>query len=93
MHDQIRWRAVRAKVLASRGEMQAAETLAREAVALASDGDFLVARAAALLDLAEVLGLSDHRDAAAEAAREAIRQYELKGNVLAADRARPWLGT
>ena len=31
------------------------------------------------------------RRAAAEAAREAIRHSELKGNVLAANRARPWL--
>jgi predicted ATPase len=92
VHDQIRWRAVRAQVLASRGEPQAAETLAHEAVALAIEGDFLVARAGALMDLAEVLCLSERRDAAIAAAQEAIRYHELKGNLLGAARASAWLG-
>ena len=92
VHDQIRWRAVRAKVLAGR-EPQAAEMLARQAVALAHEGDFVTARAGALMDLAEVLHVCGRRDEATAAAQEAIRDYELKGNVLAADQARARLET
>jgi class 3 adenylate cyclase len=88
VHDQIRWRAVRAKVLARKGRSRVAETLIREAVVLAQRGDFLVARAGALMDLTEILHLSDRRDEAAAAAEEALRYLELKGNVLAAQLVR-----
>jgi hypothetical protein len=40
------------------------------------------------MDLAEVLALAGDANAAAAAMAEAIRFYELKGNSLAADRAR-----
>jgi len=91
VHDQIRWRAIRAKALARRGEFESAEKLAREAVDSAATTDFLVAHADALFDLAEVLALSDRRDAAAVAAQEAIRYYQLKWNVLGVNRASAWL--
>jgi hypothetical protein len=91
VHDQIRWRAIRAKALARRGAFNAAERLAREAVGLAQEGDFLVAHADALIDLAEVLALCDRHDGAVAAAQQAIRYSELKGNVLAAARARAQL--
>ena len=75
----VQWRGVRAKLLARRGDDEAAEALAREAVALAEETDFPVLRADALLVLAEVAG---------EGRAEAIRLYEEKGNVAAAERAR-----
>jgi hypothetical protein len=40
------------------------------------------------MDLAEVYDVSGDREAAAAAVEEAVRYYELKGNVLAAERAR-----
>jgi predicted ATPase/DNA-binding SARP family transcriptional activator len=86
VHDQIRWRAVRAKIFARRGESQAAEALAREAIALAREGDFVVARAGALMDLVEILDLAGHPDGALAAAQEAARFHDLKGSVPTAAR-------
>jgi class 3 adenylate cyclase/tetratricopeptide (TPR) repeat protein len=78
-------RAVRARVLARRGD-EAAEALAREAVELAARSDFPGLRARTLLALAEVV------PGEAEAlVAEARSLYERKGNLAAADslRARP----
>jgi tetratricopeptide (TPR) repeat protein len=83
---QILWRQVRGKVLARRGELQEGERLAREAVALAEETDMLNAHADALIDLAEVLALAG-RDARAELDR-ALALYDLKGNLVMAERTR-----
>ena len=91
VHSQIMWRATRAKVLARRGEFEAAEALAREAVARAAESDFHLVHADALMDLGEVFDLANQRSAAGAAIKEAIRFYELKGNLLAASRARSLL--
>ncbi len=84
VHSQILWRAIRAKVYARRGRFDEAERLARESVALAESSDFLIAHADAVADLAEVLELAGRMDEAARALEDAIEQYELKGNSLAA---------
>jgi tetratricopeptide (TPR) repeat protein len=91
VHSQIMWRAIRAKVLARRGEFGTAERLAREAIAFATDGDFLLAHGDALMDLAEVLELAGRHEESAEAVEEAIRFYELKGSVVSAEKARSQL--
>ena len=91
VHSQIMWRATLAKVLARRGEFEAAEALAREAVARAAESDFHLVHADALMDLGEVFDLAKQRGAAGAAIEEAIRFYELKGNLLAANRARSLL--
>jgi tetratricopeptide (TPR) repeat protein len=91
IHSQIAMRSMRAKVLARRGLREAAEQLAHEAVDFASKSDFHPAHADALMDLAEVLNLAGDTEAAAIAVEDAIRFYDLKGNVLAADRARSQL--
>ena len=88
VHSGILWRSYRAKIWAQRGELDAAERLAKEAVAFAIETDFYPAHADALMDLAEVLELADKRAAAALQLNEAIRLYDLKGNVLMAARAR-----
>jgi class 3 adenylate cyclase len=85
---QIIWRSTRAKVLARRGEFEGAQRLAREAVAFASESDLHLAHGDALMDLGEVLELAGEEEAAAAAIQQAIDLYELKGNVLAANRAR-----
>jgi ATP/maltotriose-dependent transcriptional regulator MalT len=87
VHSQILWRSIRAKVLARRGERAAAERLARDAVAVAEEGDFDPAHADALMDLAEVLELAGNPTAAATQIEKAIRVYERKGNVLMTARA------
>jgi predicted ATPase/class 3 adenylate cyclase len=81
---QIRWRRVRARVLARRAEIQAAEALAREALAIAEATDFVNERADALIDLSHVLEESRRCDEAVAAASGAVHLYELKGNVVAA---------
>ena len=81
---QTRWRRVRARVLARRAEIRAAEALAREALAIAEATDFVNDRADALIDLSHVLEASRRCDEAVVAASGAMHLYELKGNVVAA---------
>jgi ATP/maltotriose-dependent transcriptional regulator MalT len=88
VYSQISWRAIRAMVLARRGEFDAAERLGREAVAFAEGSDFLVAHAEALVHLGEVLALRGDAAGARDALAAAVRLHEQKGNVLAAERAR-----
>jgi tetratricopeptide (TPR) repeat protein len=88
---QFASRAVSAKVLAQRGDFGEAEALARQAVALAEPTDALNKRAAVLLSLAEVLRLTGQPQEASHPIDQAIRLYELKGNVLGAARARTLL--
>jgi tetratricopeptide (TPR) repeat protein len=84
---QTQWRRVRAKVLARKGELDEAERLGREAVAIASATvDILDLQAQALAGLGEVLSLAGRAQESREALEEAIRLYEAKGNVVGADR-------
>ena len=91
---QIKRTGVPARLLARRGQLEEAEKLAREGVALAADSEFLVLHADVLLDLAEVLRLGGRLEDAAATAAEAVSLYERKGNVASArsarDRARSW---
>jgi class 3 adenylate cyclase/tetratricopeptide (TPR) repeat protein len=90
--SQALWRSVRAKALALRGDSDSALELAGEAVALLRATDALVRQADALVDEAEVLGLLGRGGAARERLHEAIRLFERKGNVVAAEQARSALG-
>ncbi|HET7044630.1 MAG TPA: AAA family ATPase, partial [Gaiellaceae bacterium] len=82
------WRQVRARLLADRGELEAAERLAREAVALADRTDALDSVAAAYADLGEVLALAGRTDEAAAALGGALERYERKENLVMAERTR-----
>jgi len=86
--SQVLWRSARAKVLARRGEAEAAEAAAREAVAIAERTDLLNTQADALLDLAEVLAQAGRSDEARAAARDAAERFERKGNLPSLARAR-----
>jgi tetratricopeptide (TPR) repeat protein len=89
---QAQWRRVRAKILARRGELEEAESLAREAVTIASaTADILDLRAEAFADLGDVLGLADRLEESRAAFAEAMRLYEAKGNVVGAGRVRALL--
>jgi predicted ATPase/class 3 adenylate cyclase len=85
---QVLWRRVRARVLARRAEVQEAEALAREAVAIAEATDFVNYQADTLLDLSQVLEASRSGDEAVATASRALRLYELKGNAVAAGATR-----
>jgi class 3 adenylate cyclase/tetratricopeptide (TPR) repeat protein len=88
---QIHWRLVQAKVLAHRHELNQAEQLAREALALTSSTDWTNDKADAHVDLALVLEQADRYTEAAAALGQAIELYEAKGNVATAARARAHL--
>jgi predicted ATPase len=89
---QILLGAARSKLATLRGDAAGAEAFARTAVERSAKGDELVARATALVRLAEALQLANRGDDAAAALREALLLYERKGNVVGAARVRQRLG-
>jgi predicted ATPase/class 3 adenylate cyclase len=82
--SQALWRTVRARVLARRGEHEAARRHADAAVELLRPTGELVLQADALLDLAEVLERSTDVAAARRALDEALALFERKGDVVSA---------
>jgi tetratricopeptide (TPR) repeat protein len=84
--NEALWRALRAKVLAARGDFEQAESLARAAVEIAASTDYLDLRAATWLDLAEILRAAQ-RPEVKTAASEALALYRKKGNLVGAARA------
>ncbi len=89
--SQVRWRCVRGKVGARRGEFEQAESLVGEALTLIRRSDDLNSQGDTLLDLAEVLRLAGKPERAALAVSEAHELYERKGNVVSAQRAQKLL--
>jgi len=89
--SQVSWRAALALCLAAEGCIGEAETMAREAVTIAEGTDDLNTRGDALLRLAEVVALGERPSDAASFARQAIDEYECKGNLAALRRARKLL--
>jgi len=79
---------VRALIYASRGRLEEAEALAREAVQTVERTDFVTLHADALSDLAVVLRLTAKRQEAVAAAEKALRLYEQKGNIVSATQAK-----
>ncbi len=88
---QIAWRGSSARILAAQGEVERAQQLAREAVALAETTDLLCDHGDALIDLTEALRTAGCLEAATETARQALALYERKGNLVAAGRGRSLL--
>jgi ATP/maltotriose-dependent transcriptional regulator MalT len=84
---QMMWRSVRARVLARRGELEQAEALARDAVSLAEQTDFLNHRADVLLDFTHILHQAGRLEVARATGTEALHLYQQKGNSVAAARA------
>ena len=93
LEAQADLRAVRAKILARRGEFAEAERLAREAVEIGRPAEELDHEADNWFDLAEVLRLAGRTAEAADALREAARLWTLKGNIVSANKARATLAT
>jgi predicted ATPase/class 3 adenylate cyclase len=85
---QSRALAASARVLAARGELEAAELSAREGVTLAERTDYLQLRGEILLDLAEVLIAGGRRREAAEVLSRAAHNFDAKGATFQADRVR-----
>ena len=85
------WRAARAKVLASRGQVEAALPMARAAVGIFAATDFLDAHAQALIDLASILRLAGDTVEADRALDEALALYTRRGNLVGIARAQALL--
>jgi tetratricopeptide (TPR) repeat protein len=87
--DAQAWsRAVNAKLIARRGDVGAAVALAAQALKVVEQTDALNLRAKVALDYADVLRAAGRDAEATRAVEQAIRLYELKGNRVAATRAR-----
>jgi class 3 adenylate cyclase/tetratricopeptide (TPR) repeat protein len=85
---QVGWRAARAMVLARRGELDAGEALAREALARALASEYAESRAEAYLSLGEVLRLAERPEEARDAFESARAIFDRKGWDLSAEAAR-----
>jgi tetratricopeptide (TPR) repeat protein len=88
---QMVWQGLEARILAERGELAEAEELARAAVALAAQTDFLNQHGDALLELAAVLDQAGRAPEARAMAGEALELYRRKGNLVSLARARRWM--
>jgi tetratricopeptide (TPR) repeat protein len=82
IQTQAGWRSARARILARRGAVTEAHTLAEQAVSLTEPTDHLNQRAHCLLSLAEILRMMGRIDEAFEVARRATDLYAQKGNVV-----------
>ena len=80
---QVLWRRASARASARRGDHDEAEVLARDALRLAGETDFLDLRAGTLVTLAEVVGHAGADDEASSVLEEARELYRLKGNIAA----------
>jgi class 3 adenylate cyclase/tetratricopeptide (TPR) repeat protein len=77
-----------ARVLAARGEIAAAEKMARQAVKIADATEYATRRGAVWWDLGEVLLAAGRPEEAAQAMRRAMENFEAKGVTVEADRMR-----
>ncbi len=92
LDSQVRWRSVRAKLLARQGDTKEGEAMAREAVDLVEDTDFLDLYAEALRNLAEVLDVSARGEERTAVLQEALRVCEARENLVGAEQMRALLG-
>jgi class 3 adenylate cyclase/tetratricopeptide (TPR) repeat protein len=80
-------RSARGKAVAALGRHEEGERLAVEAVALIDETDFLIDRADARMDLADILRSAGRSEEAAKVLEDALELHEQKGNVVSGDRA------
>jgi tetratricopeptide (TPR) repeat protein len=85
---QMRWRTVRARVLAQQGEYGEAERLAREALEIGAGTDWYMFHANALITLADVLELAGRASETPPLVEAALALYERKGARVEAEASR-----
>ena len=78
VESQNLWRRVRAGVLTSQGELDAAVRLGREALALVAETDAPLLKGGTLVDLAEVVAAAGDTAQAIDLARQALALFEAK---------------
>jgi class 3 adenylate cyclase/tetratricopeptide (TPR) repeat protein len=84
----FRWRSLRARFLAHRGEFEEAERLAREAVEIVESTDWYLQRAEAVQALGEVLELAGRTEEARATYERAVELFARKGIIPDAEAAR-----
>jgi Flp pilus assembly protein TadD len=89
LEAQIAWRTVQAKLLATAGRLENAETLARHAVSLAERTDWSNDHAAACVALGEVLHKQGRPEQAQAVMRKALALYEARKHCCRRGNARP----
>jgi tetratricopeptide (TPR) repeat protein len=82
------WRAVQAKVLADRGRLSEAETLARAGLSLIDQTGYVKFRGDVRMSLGYVLRMAGRPEEATTVVREALAIYERKGDIADAAKAR-----
>ena len=85
---QVVWRAIRARILAERGDIPDAIRLADDAVELTEETEDVILKADVLVDRAMVLTAAGRFDEAAQQLAAALELYEQKGDVISAERTR-----
>jgi len=85
---QADWRGVSSRVLARRGQIEEAERLAREAVAICEHTDFVDWRAVWLMDLADVQTFAGRAAEARGTFARALELFEKKEDLVMASRVR-----
>jgi tetratricopeptide (TPR) repeat protein len=85
---QMRWRMVRARILAQQGEYPEAERLAREALELGEGTDWYMFHASALIALADVLEQAGRASETPPLVETALALYERKGARVEAEASR-----
>ena len=85
--NEASWRALRARVLAARGDLDLARALAREAAEIAAETDYIEVEADARLVLADILRKAGEAGWATEAG-ESVELYQRKGNLVGVRRAK-----
>jgi class 3 adenylate cyclase/tetratricopeptide (TPR) repeat protein len=88
---QAMWRSVLAMILARTGRTDEAVRLGEEAVELRRRSDAIVYLADTLTDFSEVLRFTGRDDEVRAVRNEALRLYELKGDIVSAGRLRTLL--
>jgi tetratricopeptide (TPR) repeat protein len=90
--SQVIWRSVRAKLLAAEGNGTDGIAMALAAVEMAAATEEIWLHADALAALGEAHQLAGHPESAGPPLEEALRLYDLKGDLASADRLRARLG-
>lgn len=88
LDPHARSRLVRARALARRGELEAADELIREAAKIVQPTDYVIWHLDLAFARADVERLAGRRDGERQALEYALEVAEAKGNLVAAERAR-----